>query len=55
MNLYDTFNNRRIEDLIQAADEKLREAERIATAYNIPFRYQLAADLGESALDVYED
>lgn len=50
MSIFDTYNQRRIEDLVEEADHKLREAERLASAYNIPFRYQLAADIGDAAL-----
>ena len=50
MSIFDSYNQRRIEELVEEADRKLREAERIANTYHIPFRYQLAADIGEAAL-----
>lgn len=50
-NLHDHHNNARIERLVEQADDLLREAEGIANFHNIPFRFSLSADIGESALE----
>lgn len=49
-NLHDRHNNARIQALVEQADDLLREAEAIASVHNIPFRFSLAADIGEDAL-----